>query len=137
MGLLDRLLRRDQSLPLRGAPAVRRQKTYSAQSGFVYQYFYEGYREAGRARRPGHDYVFRITRDRQSFFPVTVFLPAAASESWQSSHGRSLTLTEQYAVVKMSLFEAFEGPQALGPGPVELEVDAAGVAAHLQTLDIE
>ena len=27
------------------APAAPRQKTYSAQSGYVYQYFYKGYRD--------------------------------------------------------------------------------------------
>ena len=30
--------------PLRGRPKVRREKIYSADSGYVYQYFYEGFR---------------------------------------------------------------------------------------------
>jgi len=39
-------LRKKKEAPLTGAPAVRRQKTYSAESGYVYQYFYEGQRPA-------------------------------------------------------------------------------------------
>ena len=41
-------LRKKKDAPLTGAPAVRRQKTYSAESGYVYQYFYEGQRPAAR-----------------------------------------------------------------------------------------
>ena len=37
-------------LPLTGAPAVRRLKSYSAQSGYVYQYFYEGQRPFSQLR---------------------------------------------------------------------------------------
>ena len=38
-------------LPLTGAPAVRRLKSYSAQSGYVYQYFYEGQRHSVAAAK--------------------------------------------------------------------------------------
>jgi hypothetical protein len=138
MRWLDRWLgRTPPAAPLRGAPAVRRQKTYSAQSGFVYQYFYEGYREASRAGLPGHEYVFRVTRAAESYFPLTVFLAAAAVESWQRAHGRHLSTTEQYAAVKMALFEAFDERPDLGPGAADVEIDADRIQAHLGTLDID
>ena len=139
MALFDRLFRRapPAPLPLRGAPVVRREKTYSAQTGYVYQYFYEGYRESERGGRAGNEYVFHVTSDRKSAFPMTVFLPNAAVQAWQRGHGRDLTATEQYAAVKMALFEAFDQCADLGPANAEVEVDAAAIEGHLGTLEIE
>ncbi len=139
MTLLDRLLARKPppAAPLRGAPAVRRQKTYSAQTGFVYQYFYEGYRSSHRGNRAGHDHVFQVTRDRENFFPLTVFLSDAVVESWQQAHGRALTPTEQYAAVKMSLFEAFDERSDLGPVNATVEIDVAKMESYMATLEID
>jgi len=50
--------------PLTGAPAVRRQKTYSAESGYVYQYYYEGQRPASRDGSSGIEFVFNVSADR-------------------------------------------------------------------------
>ena len=55
-GMLD-WLRKKKQAPLTGAPPVRRQKTYSAESGYVYQYFYEGQRAAERNGSAGAQYV--------------------------------------------------------------------------------
>ncbi len=132
--MLDRLFRRKAAVaPLRGAPAVRRQKTYSAQTGYVYQYFYEGYRPGEH----GSQHVFRVSSDRKSSFSIGVFLPAAAVESWQKAHGRELAATEQYAAVKMTLFEAFDERADLGPSVEVIEVAAAALERHLATLGIE
>ena len=131
--MLSRFFKRRPS-PLRGAPAVRRQKTYSAQTGFVYQYFYEGYRESKRGGQPGHEYVFRVSSDRKVSFPFAVFLPRSAVQSWEESHGRALTATEQYAAVKMALFQAFDDRPELG---AELEISAAAIDSLLATLQIE
>ena len=46
---------------LTGAPPVRRMKTYSAQSGYVYQYYYEGYRPFRSAGESGSEFVFTIS----------------------------------------------------------------------------
>ncbi len=123
--------------PLHGAPAVQRQKSYSAQTGYVYQYFYQGYRGSERAGQDGNEYVFQVTSDRKSSFPLTIFLPASAVELWQRGHGRALTATEQYAAVKMALFEAFDERASLGPADAEVELAAADVERHLATLDID
>ena len=137
--MFERLFKRKPFPPatLRGAPPVRRQKTYSARTGFVYQYFYEGYRESERARRPGHEHVFLISPDRKSSFPLTVFLPVATVESWQQQHGRALSSTEQYAAVKMSLFETFDERADLGPANAEVEIDGQAMERLLATLEIE
>lgn len=52
--------------PLLGRPKVRREKSYSADSGYVYQYFHEGYREMKLAGELGAEYVFDVSSDRKS-----------------------------------------------------------------------
>src|SRR5208337_1061233 len=47
---LDRVLGRPGRPALRGTPKVRRMKNYAALSGYAYEYFYEGYRDAGGRR---------------------------------------------------------------------------------------
>ena len=120
---------------LRGAPAVRRQKTYSAQTGYVYQYYYEGYRESKRGEARGCEYVFHVSADRKTSFPLTVFLPAAAVQGWERGHGRPLSATEQYAAAKMALFQTFDEREGLGAATSEVEIDAPALEAHLTKLD--
>ncbi len=130
--MLDRFFgRRPQ--PLTGAPQIRRQKTYSAQSGYVYHYYYTGHRPF----REGIEYVFEVSADRKEFFPVSVFLPAVSLERWQETHGRELIVAERYAIAKLSLFHAFdERPQpSLMREPVH--VRAADVDGVLATLGLE
>ena len=59
--------------PLSGAPAIRRMKTYSAQSGYVYQYFYEGQRPL-RGAEGGTEFVFSVSADRKTWHPVSVLV---------------------------------------------------------------
>lgn len=135
--MLNWLFGRSTPPPLRGAPAVRREKSYSAQTGYVYQYYYEGYRPGEREGRPGQEYVFHVSSGRRQAFPLTVFLPQAVVAAWEQRHGRSLSPTEQYAAVKMTLFQAFDERGELGAATGDLEVDGAGLAAHLETLGID
>ena len=93
---LRKLGRRGQPPPLAGAPAVRRLKTYSAASGYVYQYFYEGHR--------GTEYFFQVSADRRTYFSLAVLL----SESALESSPRERSSTDRYAVAKMALFKAFD-----------------------------
>jgi len=136
--IFDRLFRRKPvPPPLRGAPPVRRQKTYSAETGYVYQYFYQGYRPAAGAGRRGNEYVFQVSSDRKSAFPMTVFLPDAALDAWQQAHGRALSPTEQYAAAKMALFQAFDGRADLGPPSAGVEIDPASIQTLLEPLEID
>ena len=123
--------------PLRGTPQVRREKAYSADSGYVYQYFYEGYRDAVRQGDPGHEYVFEVTSDRASRFPVTVFLSRTAIEAWQRTHGSDLSPTEQYAVVKMSLFQTFDERTDFGGTAVDVLVSADDIETHTAALELD
>lgn len=123
--------------PLTGAPEVRRQKTYSGQSGYVYQYFYNGHRAAARNGKTGMQYIFDVSADRKSSFPVSVFLSNDAVARWERSHGRALMDNERYAIAKMSLFAAFdqrETPEAMRD---EVRIDPDSVDAILENLDID
>jgi hypothetical protein len=98
--------------PLSGAPTVRRLKTYSAQSGYVYQYYYEGHREFQSGAENGTEFVFQVSADRKTWADTEVRVSSAAVQAWEESHSRQLSPTELYAVAKMSLFQAFdERPQ--------------------------
>lgn len=123
--------------PLAGTPAVRRRKTYAGDSGYVYEYYYEGYRVAARGGAAGAEYVFTVSADRRNWYPVTVFLEDAAVAGWERSRRRELSMTERYAVVKMALFQAFdqrEQPAEMRRG-VAVGPDAIG--GLLETLGID
>ena len=123
--------------PLTGAPAIRRQKTYSGQSGYVYQYYYEGHRPYKRDRRSGTEYVFDVSADRKTSIAVSVLVSDPALEDWQSRHGRTLHSSERYAVAKMALFQAFDERPNPAAMSADVQVRAADVEAILITLDIE
>ena len=127
---------RKKEAPLTGAPKVRRQKTHSAESGYVYQYFYEGQRPARREASAGTQFVFNVSADRKSSFLVSVFLSDEAVESWQREHARELGSTERYAVAKLALFQAFDRRPAPDAMNEEVRVQAPDVESILATLDI-
>jgi hypothetical protein len=118
---------------LTGAPAVRRQKTYSAQSGYVYQYYYEGHREAEQAT----EYVFDVTADRKTSFPVSVLVEHGGVAAWNLQHGRELSGTEIYAVAKMSLFQAFDDRPRPDLMHEPVRVRAEAIAEIVSTLDLD
>lgn len=125
------LRRKNRPEPLTGAPASPRVKTYSAQTGYVYQYLYQG-------RRPSkNEYVFEVTSDNKTYFAVSVVVAEESVRAWESSRGRSLTSTERYAVAKMALFQAFdERPSPSEMAPPVL-VRPADLEAILETLGID
>src|SRR5712691_2991977 len=129
-------LRKKKEAALTGAPAVRRQKTYSAESGYVYQYFYEGQRPASRDGLPGVQYVFNVSADRKSSVTVSVFVREETLASWQTKHARQLGSTERYAVAKMALFQAFDRRPSPAAMIEEVRVAPEDVETILATLDI-
>ena len=119
--------------PLTGAPAVRRIKTYSAQSGHVYRYYYQGHRFCGFGDSAGMEHVFGICTGRGAWRTGRVVVSEAAVAAWQRSHGRDLSATERYALAKMALFQAFdERPPGAMEGLIRVrEADLEGIAATL------
>ncbi len=125
-----------KSLPLTGAPAVRRLKSYSAQSGYVYQYFYEGQRPFGSGRESATEYVFTVSGDRKAFHPVSVLVGEGEVRAWEQAHGRTLASTERYAVSKMALFQAFDERATPLEMREEVRVRGADMAAIIETLGL-
>jgi hypothetical protein len=125
-----------KSAPLSGVPAVRRLKTYSAQSGYVYQYYYQGRRTASRENFSGIEHVFEVSSDRKTYQPVSVFLTEQALAGWQTRH-RNLNDTERYAIAKMALFQAFDEREDPSLLRHEIRVRDADVDLLLERLNID
>jgi hypothetical protein len=122
--------------PLSGAPAARRMKSYPAQSGYVYQYFYEGHRAFSSGGESGMEFVFSVSADRRQFHAVEVQVPNTAIESWERAHGRQLSSTERYAVAKLSLFQAFDERPAPGRMHEPVRVRNADIEGIIEALGL-
>ena len=136
-GQIFRWIRKSEEAPLTGAPVVRREKSYSALSGYVYQYFYNGHRRSKRDHEPGDEFVFIVRTAHRNSCPVPVFVSDGAVSGWETDHNRLLSATERYAVAKMALFQAFDersSPAVMGE---TVRVQAEGLALILETLGLE
>ncbi len=89
---------------------IRRMKTYTAQSGYVYEYYFVGQRDAlaGDPEAPAREFIFDVTADRKQMVAVSVFLKPAAAAAWAEQHHRTLGDAEQYAAAKMRLFRGLD-----------------------------
>jgi hypothetical protein len=97
--------------PLRGAPATIRLKTYSAPTGFIYRYRYQGWRPCHSRGANGSEFVFAVSAGPARSGQISVFIEAAAVAAWENANGRALSATERYAVAKMALFRAFDSAE--------------------------
>jgi hypothetical protein len=120
--------------------AVRRVKTYSAANGYVYQYcFYEVNRITHNGGAAG-EFIYAVSADRKGTFGLRIIVQQSALEDWARTNGRSLSSSEEYAVAKMRLFQAFdEGAVPLtaeAAADVSLLVDQANLEELLGLLNI-
>jgi hypothetical protein len=111
---------------------VRRMKTYTGGQGYVYQYYFVGKRTSGTDT----EYIFDVTSDRKTTYAVSVLLPEQARKEWAAKHNRNLTDAEQYAAVKMRLFQAFDGIENMMAEGRELLVDISSLEQSLNTLGV-
>ena len=117
--------------------SIRRTKTYSAETGYVYQYYFEELRSPQvRSDCRGSEYIFMVSRDRKTAQPVAVFLRQDALRGWAAGHGRELTGSEQYAAVKMRLFRFFDESEDWEAERLGVEVTPENIEALLGQLDI-
>jgi len=101
--------------PMPRPDAVRRVKSYSAADGYVYQYyFFEGNR-AQRGGSPGGEFTYVVTADRRATFSFKIFVMQSALDAWAKQNGRPLSSSEEYAVAKMRLFQAFDEGSVQAP----------------------
>ena len=116
--------------------AVRRVKSYSAATGYVYQYYFYEVQKTRRGVVAGAEYVYMVSVDRKKVFPLRIFVQRDGIEKWGRSCGRELTGTEEYAVAKMRLFEALDEIEEIESRQVELVVDESNIEGLLARLDI-
>jgi hypothetical protein len=116
--------------------AVRRIKSYSAASGYVYQYHFHEVLKSRRGLSAGTEYVYLVSADRQNTFPLRVFVRRSAVEKWSKKIGREMTGTEEYAVAKMRLFQAFDEISDLAATCPDLLVDESNLESLLEQLDL-
>jgi hypothetical protein len=111
-------------------------KTYSAQSGYVYQYYYEGQRPFHAGPDRGIEFVFSLSHDRKAWHSTSVMVSDSAIAVWEQAHARDLSATERYAVAKMALFQAFDErsapeqmkePVRLRPADVDGIIESLGL----------
>jgi hypothetical protein len=109
-------------------------KTYSADSGYVYQYYFAGQRPAVRDGKTGLEYVFQVSADRKTEASVSVFVEDSFVEDWIVRTGRQLRGRHRYAIAKLALRNAFDvrRPEAAF---AEVWPLAEEVAAILEELD--
>ncbi len=116
--------------------AVRRVKTYSAETGYVYQYYFYEVQKARRGFSAGTEYVYMVSLDRKQVFPLKIFVKQSAVEKWGRAAGRPLSGTEEYAVAKLRLFQALDELQEIESKRPDLIVDESDLHALLSQLDL-
>ena len=109
-------------------------KTYTGEQGYVYQYYFVGERPA--SGESGMEYIFDVTADRKSTYAVSVVLPGKVVQEWESRHGRTLADAEQYAAVKMRLFQGFDEIENMIEDGRMLVLDGSSLEATLTRLGI-
>ncbi len=115
-----------------------RYKSYAAETGTSYQYFFEARRRVIRpeGQGPGSDYTFVATADQRPPFTLKIFLSDRALDAWRLAYGRELESNEQYAAAKMRLFRAFDEQESLRAERLNLIVDEANAEDLLAPLDL-
>jgi hypothetical protein len=118
---------------------IRRIKTYTGQTGYVYQYYFVGKRPAlgSDPEAPATEYIFDVTSDRKTTFAVSVFLRPEALESWATCRGRSLSEPEQYAGVKLRLMQAFDEIPDMRNHGRRLRLETETLITLLESIGVE
>lgn len=89
-----------QAEPLKPLPLSQREKSYSSAGGCVFQYKFKG--------MAGKRHVFEVSADRGAPFEVRIELTAEALGPCADRMASELRWNEEYALVKLCLFEAFD-----------------------------
>jgi hypothetical protein len=116
--------------------ALRRVKSYSSATGYVYQYYFYEVQKARHGNSEGTEYAYMVSVDRKHVFPLKVFVVKDAMEKWSARTGQQLTGTEEYAVAKMRLFQAFDEAVELAAKTPNLVIDDTNLNSLLSQLDL-
>lgn len=116
--------------------AAHRVKSYSAATGYVYQYYFYEVEKSKRGAAEGTEYVYMASVDRKHVFPVRIFVDKNALEKYSARTGREFTGTEEYALAKMRLFLAFDEVEGLSAKTPDLLVNESNLDTLLSQLDL-
>ncbi|MGH9712511.1 MAG: hypothetical protein ACRD5M_04335 [Candidatus Acidiferrales bacterium] len=133
---VDTFEKRTNNAAVSKPETVRRIKSYSAATGFVYQYQFQDVHPAARDSASGNEYVYYVSADRRTMFPVRIFVSRDAVAHWSRQTGRALTGTEEYAIAKMRLFQAMDEIEDFAGSRPELTVEESNLTALLERLDL-
>ena len=114
---------------------VRRVKTYSAATGYVFQYYFYEMQKVRRGSAAGTEYVYMVSRDRKKVFALRILVERDAVEKWSRAAGRPLSGTEEYAVAKMRLLQALDEIEDI-EAHADLAVDNRNLKLLLEGLDV-
>jgi hypothetical protein len=111
-----------------------RLKTYTAETGLVYQYYFVGKRRAlGEA---AVEFIFDVSSDRNIRYSVSILVQDAAITAWNAAHRRALVDAEIYAAAKMELTRAFDEIEDLFDRGRRQVVDAPALDDLLSNIGI-
>jgi hypothetical protein len=133
---IDTDARQSNNAPMAKPETVRRIKSYSAASGYVYQYQFQDAHPAQRDAAHGNEFIYYVSADRKTMFPIRIFVLQETLEKWTKQTGRALTGTEEYAIAKMRLFQALDDVADFATSRPELTVDESNIQALIDRLDL-
>ena len=112
---------------------IRRMKTYTGATGYVYQYYFVGRRPAPPPEGGNRVYLRRHRGPQDHVFHQRI-PQAGALGAWFAEHGRELTETEQYAAAKMRLLRAFDEMEGMIEHGRRLVIDGENIEELLAPL---
>ena len=116
----------------------RRYKSYAAETGVSYHYFFEEKKGVRRPEGMGHgvDFIFVVRPDQHPPLALRIFLQDHALRRWRERHGRELDSNERYALAKMRLFRAFDQEESLREERLNIVVDEGNLEELLEPLGV-
>lgn len=114
--------------PVKPLPLSRREKSYSAVSGFVYQYIFSGL--------AGSQHVFRVSAGRQASFELRIDLGEDALRPCSERMGSELRWNEKYALAKLCLFACLDAASSPDELRQVIRPAAAELLEHMNTLNM-
>ena len=111
-----------------GSPRFGRQKTYSADSGYVYQYSLSSFRHH-RGKEPVYEYAFLVDAGRGPALPLSILLKASVLQQWQTELGRELSASERFAIAKIALKRHLDQVETPGSAAGSVSPDLGEVGA--------
>jgi hypothetical protein len=114
--------------PVQPLPLSRREKSYSAASGLVYQYIFSGL--------AGTQNVFLVSAGRQAPFELRIDLGEEALRPCNERMGSELRWNEKYALAKLCLFASLDSAASADELRQVICPPAEELLEHMNTLNM-